>query len=428
MLPIIRFKPICLIALLLLAVGALGCGAEVAPTATVGLPEPAPTATAGMPEPTPTAAATATPVADLPGDDAAMTAVSVATPAPTYPQYSTTTPPDSPPPPPHPPSPYPNLDFNLAELLMAIEEGWSRPTLHWAEHTYLYPVRQWVEVRLSDNLGSVIRWLETNDATIEDVSSGEDGSPGDILAVVPVYLLGKLSERDGVDRVVEEVSFFNNFFVRCPPDCGGHINFDLAEMLVGQSQDFFLFSNTDGSFGNLVRVGNIPGDTGEIAIGSCDGPRMHSQFLKNGEYITIAACALGTASVELFYHDNASGEDIWREDERGYVINVVSPVLRDPGFSPPLTWAWAVFQVGQSRTFTLNTTIPNPPGVKVSVNDDHWLNGNLAIGDCPGTPGEGVILGDGDTVTITGCEPGHAGVVLQGGEYRAGYTITVWDD
>lgn len=304
----------------------------------------------------------------------------------------------------------------------------------------MYPVRQWVGVRYSDNLGSVIRWLEDNDATVNDVSSGEDGSSGDILAVVPVYLLGKLSERDEVDRVDKPSAFFHTAVPsslapssRCPPFCGGHSSFDLAEMLVGQSQDFFLFSNMDGSFGNLVRVSNIPGDTGEIAIGSCDGPRRHSQFLKNGEYITIAACALGAARVELFYQDNASGEDIWRAG-RNYVINVVSPVSRDPGFSPPLTWAWAVFQVGQSRTFTLNTTIPNPPGVKVSVNDDHILDGNLAIGDCPGALGEGVILGDGDTVTITGCEPGHTHVVLevdlQGDEYEywTGYRVVIWAD
>lgn len=323
------------------------------------------------------------------------------------------------------------MNHSLEELFLAVEEGWSRPSPPWAEDAFLYPVRQWVEVRLSDNLGSVIRWLEANDATIKDVHYDEI-----ILTVVPVSLLGKLSERDGVDVVDEPDSFFGIVvaefpIVLCPPYCGGHINSDIAEIRVGQSRDFFLFSNTDGSLGNLVRVSNIPGDTGEIAIGSCDGLRRHSQFLKNGEYITIAACAPGAASVELFYQDNASGEDVWRAG-RDYVIRVVSPAPRDPGLSPSLNRA--VFQVGQSRTFTLNTTIPNPPGVKISVNDDHILDGNLAIGDCPGAPGEGVILGDGDTVTITGCEPGYAHVVLevalQGDEYEywTGYRVVIWAD
>lgn len=453
MLPIIRFKPICLIALLLLAAGALGCGAAATPTPMADLPnqEPAatadlmrvaptataapagppptatadlsrvaPTATAGLPELT--AAATATPVADLPE----VAATATATPAPKcISRYRTGGCA------PEPTETYPALNHPLEELLLAVEEGWSRPSPPWAKDAFLYPVRQWVEVRLSDNLGSVIRWLENNDATIKDVRSDDI-----ILTVVPVSLLGKLSERDGVYVVDEPESFFGIVvaefpIVLCPPYCGGHINSDIAEIRVGQSRNFFLFSNTDGSLGNLVRVSNIPGDTGEIAIGSCDGPRRYSQFLKNGEYITIAACAPGAAKVELFYQDNASGEDVWRAG-RDYVIRVVSPAPRDPGLSPSLNRA--VFQVGQSRTFTLNTTIPNPPGVKVSVNDDHILDGNLAIGDCPGALGEGVILGDGDTVTITGCEPGHTHVVLevdlQGDEYEywTGYRVVIWAD
>ena len=314
------------------------------------------------------------------------------------------------------------MDFNLSEPLLAVEEGWSRASPPWDEDAFLFPARQWIEVHLSDNLAAVVRWLEAEGAALKGVRSGS------ILAVVPVSLLGELSRKDGVYAVDLPRSFFSGplsgsfpgSVMVCPPDCGGDSNHDLAEMLVGQTQDLFLFSNTDAAPGNLVRVNAAPGDTGELAIGSCDAPLKRDQFLKNGEYITIAACAVGAASVELFERDKAAAKPIWKAG-RDYGIKVVSPP--DPGFSPPITSS--VFEVGQSRAFTLNTTIPNPPGVRVSVNDED-SEGNLAIGRCPGAPGEGVILGNGDTVTITGCKPGRARVSLWVGDHWSGYGVTVW--
>ena len=385
MLPI-AFKPLCLIILLLLAAGLLGCAAAATPAPQSALPVAAPTATP----------------ADFPD--------------------RTDAPAEPPMPPPRPPSPYTNMDFNLSEPLLAVEEGWSRASPPWAEDAFLYPARQWIEVRLSDNLGAVVRWLEAEGAALKNVRSGS------ILAVVPVSLLGELSEKDGVYAVDLPHSFFSGPLsgsfpgpvVVCPPDCGGDSNSDLAEVRVGQTQDLFLFSNTDAPPGNLVRVNAAPGDTGELAIGSCDSPRKRDQFLKNGEYITIAACAVGTASVELFEQDKAAAKAVWKAG-RDYGIKVVSPP--DPGLSPSITLS--VFEVGQSRTFTLNTTIPNPPGVKVSVNDEE-TEGNLAIGNCPGIPGEGVILDNGDSVTITGCVPGSARVTLWMGEHWSGHRVTVW--
>ena len=385
MLPL-AFKPLSLIALLLLAAGLLGCAADRESVPQSALPVAAPTARP----------------ADFPD--------------------RTDAPAEPPMPPPRPPSPYTNMDFNLSEPLLAVEEGWSRASPPWAEDAFLYPARQWIEVRLSDNLGAVVRWLEDEGAALKDVRSGS------ILAVVPVSLLGELSEKDGVSAVDLPHSFFSGPLsgsfpgpvVVCPPDCGGDSNSDLAEMRVGQTQDLFLFSNTDAPPGNLVRVNAAPGDTGEIAIGSCDAPRKRDQFLKNGEYITIAACAVGTASVELFERDKTAEKAVWKAG-RDYGIKVVSPP--DPGLSPSITSS--VFEVGQSRTFTLNTTLPNPPGVKVSVNDEE-SEGNLAIGNCPGAPGEGVILGNGDSVTITGCVPGSARVTLWMGEHWSGHRVTVW--
>ncbi len=103
-------------------------------------------------------------------------------------------------------------------------------------------------------------------------------------------------------------------------------------------------------------------------------------------------------------------------------------------FRVSLTPPPSALKVGQSRVFTLNSLLPNPPGVRVIVNHAPWLSdaGNIAFDRCPGGDEEGRLLGPGDTVTIVGCAPGAVSLGLayprgKDGEYISqDHSMSVW--
>jgi len=406
MLPI-AFKPLCLIALLLLAAGLLGCAAAATPAPHLNGPVVAPTATISV-----------APPAITPGATAGLPPLPTITPIPTRAPFSIPTPYptvcyiqkddlrellDCGPPLIKPTPTYPSLDYRLEHLVLAVEKGW--PPL---VDAILHGEHKWVEITPGGNLDYIVQWLEVNDAAISTVK------PNYISAAVPVRLLGALSRQRGIKRVEEPESFL---CMGCKPQLPG-----LAAMVVGQTKRFFVFNGFDSPTGNRVMV-NYPGDTADLSLDSCADSQNISPAIYNGEYLTIAACTPGEAIVSLLFYDDSPDKEIWRA-YRQYRVSVSNP--------PPVTVSpdLSVIKVGQSRTFTLNTVFKHPPGIRAVIdNEDGYLNGNLSFEGCPGEKGASKILNDGDTVTITGCSVGYGNVdFYQGGARVLDESMWVWTD
>ena len=438
MLPIMRFKMICLIALLLAAAGALGCGAEVAPTPLADLPEPAPTATAdlmrvaptatvGLPEPTPTAAADLSRVAPTATAAATVTVkqpvvntnplipTKIPTPYPTvcftnsddsgtYQRcflswQLTKTPPK-----------YPKLGYRLEDMALAAESGWAYAP--GAADANLSSESQAVQITLSGNLDHIVEWLEINGTWIRQVD------PDYIYAAVPMRLLGELSRQQGIERV-EEPPF--RLGSPCPPSCERRKP-TLGRLPSGHSLSFLVLSNLYDPLGYRVRV-NRQGDAADLAIGSCSDGQNISPAVGNGALITVAACTPGTASVDLLRYNEAIGEGAWQV-YRDYEVLVDDPplVTVSPEFS--------VIKAGQTRTFTVETDFDDAHPVLVVINGGYWDDpGNVSFGNCPGIQGASIILQDSDTLTITGCSKGYGSVNFYKGNVKVlEEAILVWDN
>lgn len=409
MLPI-AFKPLSLIALLLLAAGLLGCAAAATPAPRLDGPSVAPTATISV-----------APPAITPRSTAGLPPLPTITPIPTRAPFSIPTPYptvcytqedalgeiqvcDAPAHLIKPTPTYPALDYSLERLVLAVEKGW--PPL---VDAILHGEYKGVEIDLWGNLDYIVQWLEVNDAAISTVK------PNYISAAVPVRLLGALSRQRGIKRVAEPEIIP---CMGCKPQMPG-----LAAMGVGQTKKFFVFSIFDYPAGNRVMV-NYPGDTADLSLDSCAGSQNISPAVYNGEYLTIAACTPGEAIVSLLFYDDSPDQEIWRA-YRQYRVSVSNP--------PPVTVTpeMSVIKVGQSRPFTLNTVFQHPPGIRAVINDrdDYYGKGNVSFSDCPGKRGASKILNDGDTVTITGCSVGIGDVDFYQGNSRVlDKRMRVWTD
>ena len=414
----ICFKPLCLIILLLMAAGLTGCAAAdlPAPTPRSDLPGVAPTATVSvataMPSPRPTAAAGLLPLPTI-----------TPIPIPTRPPFSIPTP--------YPtvchtvqvpsgdmlacgpslikPTPaYPALDYNLEFLVQDIEKR-RRPAGLGAFLQWEY---ERVEIYLWGNLDYVVQWLEVNGAKVRQVR------PTYISADVPVRLLGALSRQRGIERVEEPERLIDPCM-----DCGPPPKPSLGAMGVGESRGFFLLSSLDYPAGNRVMVNN-PGDSADLALGSCARSQKISPPLYSGEYLTIAACTPGEALVSLLFYDDSPDQGLWRA-YRQYQVTVSNPP--PVAVSPDLS----VIKVGQSRAFTLSAAADHPAPIQVIINEHDYYDpeGNLSFGDCPGQKGESKTLNDGDTVTITGCSVGVGDVnFYQDNILVLDDAMQVWDD
>ena len=192
--PPIAFKPLCLIALLLLAAGLLGCAADTTPAPQSDLPVAGPTAAFSVapvaPIPRPTATISVAPPAITPRSTAGLPPLPTITPIPTRAPFSIPTP--------YPtvcyiqkddlrellycgqpalkPTPtYLSLDYSLEHLVLSVEKGW--PPL---VDAILHGEYKGVEITLWGNLDYIVQWLEVNDAVISTVK------PNYISAAVPV--------------------------------------------------------------------------------------------------------------------------------------------------------------------------------------------------------------------------------------------------
>lgn len=413
MLPI-AFKPLSLIALLLLAAGLLGCAAAATPAPQSDLPVAAPTATISVAPPALTPGSTAglpplPTITPIPTRAPTPAPFSIPTPYPTvcYTQEDASGEIQVCGPPAHllikPTPTYPALDYDLEHLVLAVEKG-GTPFVG----TMLRGEYKGVEIALWGNLDYIVQWLEVNDATIHRVK------PNYISAAVPVRLLGALSRQRGIKRV-EEPEIVITPCIVCKPGLPG-----LAAMEVGQTKKFFAFSSFDHPMGNRVMVNN-PGDTADLSLDSCASSQNISPVIHNGKYLTIAACTPGEAIVSLLFYDDSPDKGIWRA-YRQYRISVSNP--------PPVTVSpeLSVIKVGQSRTFTLNAKHPAP--IRAIINeDDYYPMGNLSFDDCPGKKGASKTLNNGDTVTITGCSVGVGDVDFYQGSARVlDESMWVWTD
>ena len=327
MLPL-RFKPLSLIALLLLAAGLLGCAADTTPAAEPDLPDVTPTAAVGV--------APVAPVPQLELPVVAPTAtLSVATPTPTAiptPAHSviptavlpTSTPQPEPPAQclPHgkgteryidclidlylkyPIAKYPNLTAELDWLVQAVEDG-SYPTplvIVAAVTADLRRATQDVTLCLKTEPDAIVDWLESRNRPILHSSTVVDDSyAGIVRALVPVSMLGELSRQEGVSVVKRESCFG-------PDGHSGRPGDPFARIPLGASETFILLTNAPVPPGVWVGV-NYPeggGDArkvGNLAIGDCPGGQNEGLVLSNGSYLTLNACSPGIVSVRMYQGD-----------------------------------------------------------------------------------------------------------------------------
>ena len=350
--------------------------------------------------------------------------------------------------------PYPKLSYYLRNLALEFDEGprYYKDQIspvadlkHPDSYGHICMTHNPDPVVRLANLEAIIAWLEDNGIYRYWVGNGwirsehPDASSDGFLrldsveARVPVRLLGDLSLQQGISTVGVSGCASND---GGPRPCGDPCMEEGFATIrgIGQSATFILSTNADNPPGVQVDV-NDQGDKGKLAIGSCSNDISNEVSLGHTDSITIVGCSPGGAHVSLYKGDNLLGK---------HKISVIGMANRPPSpaeLSPDPS-AMPSMKVGQSRTFILNTRIPNPPGVMVSVNTEDWYPGNLAMGNCPGAEDEGVVIDNGDTVTITACAPGRAALhvlylgnipdndLVPGltGDTLMGYTIWVWGE
>lgn len=332
MLPI-AFKPLSLIALLLLASGLLGCAADTTPAAEPDAPDVAPTAAVSV------ATIAPVPQSELP-DTTPTATVIVATPTPTAiptPAHSvipaavlpTSTPQPEPPTQclqhgkgteryidclidlylKYPIAKYPNLTAELDWLVQAVEDG-SYPTplvIVSAVTADLRRATQDVTLCLKTGPDAIVDWLESRNRPILHSSTViDDFYAGIVRALVPVSILGELSRQEGVSVVKRESCFG-------PDGHSGRPGDPFARIPLGAAETFILLTNAPVPPGVWVGV-NYPerGDddrkVGNLALGDCPGGQNEGLVLSNGSYLTLNACSPGWASVRMYQGDKRIGK------------------------------------------------------------------------------------------------------------------------
>ncbi len=138
----------------------------------------------------------------------------------------------------------------------------------------------------------------------------------------------------------------------------------------------------------------------------------------------------GMAALVLDRYENNSAYDTPAEVVNYLKSNAVQRATPDPnntwghGFAylhhpaptASLSPIPSTFTVNETQTFTLNTNVANPPGVRVVVNNIHLCDGGNSQ----------VKRGDGDTIDIWGCAAGTVRVNLyEGNTLLKTYPVTV---
>ena len=189
-----------------------------------------------------------------------------------------------------------------------------------------------------------------------------------------------------------------------------------AAITVGKDQTFTLTTNVPDSTGVWITA-TAAGDTGRTTLPPTQGCSSASsgRAAVNGNTITLRGCRAGQTTLNLYRSNSIIPLD-------SYTVTV-NP--SDTSLSP----APAALTVGQDQTFTLNTGVPNDPGVYITATY-FGDTGRLAL---PPTRGcfyasSGLAAVNGNTITLRGCQPGTATITI----YRSNssvllksYTVTV---
>ena len=319
MLPIC-FKPLCLIILLLLAAGIMGCAAAATPTPPSAQPVVAPTAAASL-------APTATLIVAKPAPTAIPTPARSVIPAAVLPTST---------PPPKPPAQclhhgkgtegytncridfyknsliakYPNLTAEFDWMVQAVEDGsYSTPLVFVSAVTAeLRRATQDVTICLKTGPAAIVDWLESRNLHIyHSTTSMHDSYAGYIRALAPVSLLGELSRQEGVSLVKRHSCLGPDG----PPGRPGYpfatMDYPFATIPLDGSETFILLTNAPVPPGLWVGVNYPDSDddrkVGNLAFGDCPGGQNEGVVLSNGSYLTLNACSPGIVSVRMYQGD-----------------------------------------------------------------------------------------------------------------------------
>ena len=189
-----------------------------------------------------------------------------------------------------------------------------------------------------------------------------------------------------------------------------------AALTVGHDQTFTLTTNVPDSTGVWIAA-TAAGDTGRTTLPPTQGCSSASsgRAAVNGNTITLRGCQAGQTTLNLYRSNSIIPLD-------SYTVTV-NP--SDTSLSP----APAAITVGHDQTFTLNTGVPNNPGVYVTATY-FGDTGRLALPPTRGcfNASSGLAAVNGNTLTLRGCQPGTATITI----YRSNssvllksYTVTV---
>ena len=189
-----------------------------------------------------------------------------------------------------------------------------------------------------------------------------------------------------------------------------------AALIVGHDQTFTLTTNVPDSTGVWITA-TAAGDTGRTTLPPTQGCSSASsgRAAVNGNTITLRGCRAGQTTLNLYRSNSIIPLD-------SYTVTV-NP--SDTSLSP----APAALIVGHDQTFTLNTGVPNNPGVYVTATY-FGDTGRLALPPTRGcfNASSGLAAVNGNTLTLRGCQPGTATITI----YRSNssvllksYTVTV---
>lgn len=424
MLPIMRFKPICLIALLLLAAGVLGCTAAEPAAKPVDRP-------AGI-------ESTSQRVPAEPGTRSANSSRQ-----------------------------YPKLDGYLNKLIADGEVPESR----YVKEGYIPDKSVGVSVDLSGDIETVAAWLESKGISRQDSSGRDEWEPcrlaassycivrrrrndDNIWAYLALDLLPPLSQQPGVARVraIEPYPNLNRELRELAVDFDDPLEpaegiAARAELHPATQHVFICLSGEhdtviDWLESNRVYADRRPAPPSAAAILSRlatirakrpDRPPPNPEFaslleqtlatrpepLYDAFTATVPVSLLGDLSMQKGVHrvrfDGCEGTE-------GPINGRGHPCYTPGGCIPPFA---VIRGLGQSETFLLFTNVVNPPGVRLDV-DYEGGKGKLAIGSCLDENSSTSGFGHGDSITISGCSAGDAQLRLyRGDDLLESYDIAV---
>ena len=424
MLPL-AFKPLSLIALLLLAAGLLGCAAD----------------RESVPPPT---KAAPTLVGESQGN------------------RSTPTTPGS--------LKHPNLDTYLNQV---VADG-RAPERYYVNDGFIPDKSVGVSIDLSGNAETVAAWLESEGISRRETDGNDEVSPcrlgvsnycivsrGDadrITAYLPLDLLSPLSRQPGVAhvRAVNPYPKLSRSLRELAVKFDGPMeliwgNNPRTELRPATQEVYICSSEQTTSITAWLESEGVYAHQPELTWDPVTTGRLHRLATRvAGRRDTVAAdpvdpllasplatlvapqpeprydTLIATMPVSLLGNLSLR-QGVYRVHRGGFCEGIEeigsrgSPCYNPEGCEPPFA---VIDGLGNTETFLLFTNIARPPGVRVSVNSPEDT-GKLAIGSCL-DGSDSTFVGHADSVTIAGCSAGDAQVRLSlDGELLESYDLRV---